>query len=271
MNDQSIKKLLCKSYPKSTFSRLKKSPRCGFIGVPENLASSNDTFQAAQTSNEGIPFKLPSLPPIYLRPKRKKVKKRSQKTHPQPHLQQQVFVRPAWNKTNHNQTHPTNITQEDRISTLETQVVSIKSQIQNLTHTNSNLKNQINEVQNKVESMAINIEEKFGAIQNSHSDTNSEIKSLAKNMNLISESIDTLIQASKSNHVSNPPTIPNQNLAPNSLTRKLSFSPLSHNVPIPQSLPTVWRQKKPAKVNECSSVANYRTAMIFFLQNRQHS
>ena len=89
MNDQSIKKLLCKSYPKSTFSRLKKSPRCGFIGVPENLASSNDTFQAAQTSNEGIPFKLPSLPPIYLRPKRKKVKKRSQKTHPQPHLQQQ--------------------------------------------------------------------------------------------------------------------------------------------------------------------------------------
>ena len=147
-------------------------------------------------------------------------------------------MRPAWNKTNHNQTHPTNITQEDRISTLETQVVSIKSQIQNLTHTNSNLKNQINEVQNKVESMAINIEEKFGAIQNSHSDTNSEIKSLAKNMNLISESIDTLIQASKSNHVSNPPTIPNQNLAPNSLTRKLSFSPLSHNVPIPQSLPT---------------------------------
>ena len=34
---------------------------------------------------------------------------------------------------------------------------------------------------------------------------------------------------------------------------------------------TVWRQKKPPKVNECSSVTNYRTAMIFFLQNRQHS
>ena len=34
---------------------------------------------------------------------------------------------------------------------------------------------------------------------------------------------------------------------------------------------TVWRQKKRPKVNECSSVANYRTAMIFFLQNSQHS
>ena len=27
---------------------------------------------------------------------------------------------------------------------------------------------------------------------------------------------------------------------------------------------TVWRQKKRPKVNECSSVTNYRTAMIFF-------
>ena len=34
---------------------------------------------------------------------------------------------------------------------------------------------------------------------------------------------------------------------------------------------TVWGQKKQPKVNECSSVANYRTAMIFFLQNSQHS
>ena len=30
--------------------------------------------------------------------------------------------------------------------------------------------------------------------------------------------------------------------------------------------PTVWRQKKPPKVNEGSSVANYRTAMIFSQQ-----
>ena len=34
---------------------------------------------------------------------------------------------------------------------------------------------------------------------------------------------------------------------------------------------TVWRQKKPPKVNECSSVANYCTAMIFFLQSSQYS
>ena len=34
---------------------------------------------------------------------------------------------------------------------------------------------------------------------------------------------------------------------------------------------TVWGQKKPPKVNECSSVGNYRTAMIFFLQSSQHS
>ena len=33
---------------------------------------------------------------------------------------------------------------------------------------------------------------------------------------------------------------------------------------------TVWGQKKPAKVNECSSVGSYRTAMIFFLQSSQH-
>ena len=35
--------------------------------------------------------------------------------------------------------------------------------------------------------------------------------------------------------------------------------------------PTVWGQKKPPKVNECSSVANYHTAMIFFLQSSQYS
>ena len=34
---------------------------------------------------------------------------------------------------------------------------------------------------------------------------------------------------------------------------------------------TVWGQKKQPKVNECSSVANYRTAMIFFLQSSQYS
>ena len=34
---------------------------------------------------------------------------------------------------------------------------------------------------------------------------------------------------------------------------------------------TGWRQKKQPKVNECSSVANYRTAMIFFLQSSQES
>mgnify|MGYP000111085090 CR=1 FL=1 len=36
-------------------------------------------------------------------------------------------------------------------------------------------------------------------------------------------------------------------------------------------LDTVWGQKKQPKVNECSSVANYRTAMIFFLQSSQYS
>ena len=35
-------------------------------------------------------------------------------------------------------------------------------------------------------------------------------------------------------------------------------------------LSTVWRQKKPAKVNECSSVGDYPTSMIFFLQSSQH-
>ena len=34
---------------------------------------------------------------------------------------------------------------------------------------------------------------------------------------------------------------------------------------------TVCGQKKQPKVNECSSVANYRTAMIFFLQSSQES
>ena len=131
------------------------------------------------------------------------------------------------------------INQEDRIFTLEKQVASFKSQIQKLTYTNSSLKNQINAVHNKVESMATNIEEKFETIQNSHSDTISEMQSLAKNMNEIAESIDTLIQTSKSNNVSTPSKIPNQNLAPNSLIKKLSFTPTSHHLQIPhQSSPT---------------------------------
>jgi hypothetical protein len=33
----------------------------------------------------------------------------------------------------------------------------------------------------------------------------------------------------------------------------------------------VWGQKKQPKVNECSSVANYRIDMIFFLENSQYS
>jgi hypothetical protein len=40
---------------------------------------------------------------------------------------------------------------------------------------------------------------------------------------------------------------------------------------ITTTVTTVWGQKKTPKVNECSSVANYRTAMIYFLQRSQYS
>jgi hypothetical protein len=56
------------------------------------------------------------------------------------------------------------------------------------------------------------------------------------------------------------------------ITQKLwPGMPNDHNIYQNDFGDTVRGQKKPSKVNECSSVANYRTAMIFFLQSSQYS
>ena len=183
-----LEELLTKVYPQATFTRLTEHPRCAFISIPSKIVDADASLTLAKTFTKGIPIKLPSCEHIYLRPKRKKSSKINQPIEKKSKLVNQFsYAQAARNDSlSHPLSHQTNIQNShhsERLQALESQFHNMEKNLSQIQASKTNLQEEINSIKSEVKQISININNKLNNIETKNEDTNQEIKSLARNMN----------------------------------------------------------------------------------------
>ena len=175
VSDKIIQTLLTEVYAKSIFMRLTKDPRCGFMGIPNYIVDSNKNLQQALLTNEGIPIELPSLKPIYLRPRHQKNRKPSR-----------VQVVPT-KKISHSSTYAS---------------ISGKSHTQSYTSNNlptpiasNNIQSEIfTNLENRMNSLESHMETRLKKLEDERSENTKAIEKLSTDIGNLTISISNLIK-----------------------------------------------------------------------------
>ena len=195
--DELLTKILQSVYPCSSFNRLSKYPRCAFIHIPLTLIETNERLQAAQKSTNGIIIDLPSCPPIYLRPRRKKKRNHSLKSEIQysNQINHQSFSQiVASNK---------NKSQSNQQQQMKIKMVSLEKRIADVETLNFKLQNQMESISSSMENKLSQIE---NSITNSNKSTNENIAQLVQQISLLTSNL-----AKTSSPIKNSEITQNQN------------------------------------------------------------
>lgn len=217
ISDDSFKVLFNSVYPNSTFSRLMKSRQCGFVGIPKSIVDVDIKLQAAQKSDDGIAFILPSGAAIFLRPKRKRVAAQKNKLAKKGSFSQATRIISD---------KPTIMNPNSENYSIE-RVAQLESKITELEKSNQELKLKQNVISQQLQLMGSNMDMKFTHMQNIIYSAN---KSMNNNLSALATQISNLTQLMAKN-VEHGIVIPNQFLTNQTFASPLkkSISPIINN------------------------------------------